>query len=114
MSDYLDSNRGAMPPMKDQGNFTPQYLSGTGTTEASNSKPFSKDRMYILTVGAAPIRVLFGSAAGGGTDVGATEGAILNAGALFTFRAQENAKYVYIEAADGAAAYTASVWQREK
>lgn len=114
MSDYLDSNRGAVPPMKDAGNFTPQYLAGTGTTEDSNLKPFTKDRMHVLTVGATPIRVLFGAVAGGGSDVGATEGALLNAGAFFTFRSGLKSRYVYIEAADGTTAYTASVWQREQ
>lgn len=113
MSDYSDSNRGAIPPMKNAGQYTPQYLAETGTTEASNSRAFSKDRMHVLTVGATPIRVLFGETAGAGSDIGTTEGALLNAGAFFTFRAGPKSAYVYIEAADGATAYTASVWQRE-
>lgn len=113
MSDYLDSNRGAVPPMKEQGQYTPQYLAATGATESSNSRPFSKDRMHVLTVGATPVRVLFGPDAGTGSDVGATEGALLDAGSFFTFRAGVNARYVYVEAADGTSPYTASVWQRE-
>lgn len=114
MSDYKDSNAGTVPPMKEAGQYTPQYLAATGTTEASNSRAFTKDRMHVLTVGAAPIRVLFGETVGAGSDIGATEGALLAAGSFFTFRAGVKSKYVYIEAADGAAAYTASVWQRER
>jgi hypothetical protein len=98
--------------MKDQGNFTPQYLAGTGATEDSNSKPFSKDRIYMLTAN-VDVRVLFGADAGTGSDVGATEGAIIPAGAWFTFRAGPLARYVYVEAADGTSPYRASVWQRE-
>lgn len=112
MSDYSDSKRGLMPPMRNQGNFTPQYLTGTGVTEDSNSKPFSKDRIYMLTAN-VDIRVLFGSVAGTGSDVGATEGAIIPASTGLTFRASPNALFVYVEAADGAALYRASVWQRE-
>jgi hypothetical protein len=113
MSDYQDSNRGAIPPMKDAGQYTPQYLAATGATESSNSRAFTRDRMHVLTVGATPIRVLFGAVPGTTGDIGATEGALLNAGSFFTFRAGLKSAYVYIEAADGSTAYTASVWQRE-
>lgn len=113
MSDYLDSNRGAVPPQKDNGQYTPQVLAGTGTTEASNSRPFTKDRMHVLSVGLVPVRVLFGPEAGGGSDVPPAGGVVLAAASFFTFRSGVNARYVYIEAADGAAAYEAAVWQRE-
>lgn len=94
-------------------NFGPQYLAGTGTTEAHNARAFAKDRMHILSVGAEPIRVLFASSPALSTVVPSTGGAIIPAGAQFTFRAIAKAAHVYVEAADGAAAYTASVWQRE-
>jgi hypothetical protein len=112
MSDYQDSNRGAIPPMKDAGQYTPQYLAATGATESSNSRAFTRDRMHVLTVGSVPVRVLFGATPGGGSDIAATEGALLNAGAFFTFRAGPKSAYVYIEAA-ATGTYTASVWQRE-
>jgi len=99
--------------MKEAAQYTPQYLSGTGTTEASNSRPFAKDRMHVLTVGATPVRVLFGGAPGTGSDISTTEGALLAAGAFLTFRSGIHARYVYVEAADGSASYEASVWQRE-
>ncbi len=113
MSDYLDSNRGAVPPVADNAQYTPQRLAGTGTTEASNSRPFTKDRMHILSVGLVPVRVFFGPTAGGGSDVPAAGGVVLAAGSFFPFRAGVKALYVYVEAADGAAAYEAAVWQRE-
>lgn len=114
MSDYKDSNAGTVPPMKDSGQYTPQYLTAAVLVEDSNSRPFTKDRMHVLTVGAVPVRVLFGPTPGGGSDVGTTEGALLNAGAFFTFRAGVNSAYVYVEAADGTSTFTASVWQRER
>jgi hypothetical protein len=113
MAGYLDSNRGVMPPIANSGTFSPQYLANTGATEASNTKPLSLDRMHILTVGAVPIRVLF-SGTGGATDVvPTTGGAIIPANSSLSFLVVEAARYVYIQAADGTSAYTASVWQRE-
>jgi len=94
-------------------NFGPQVLAGSGTTEASNSKAFTKDRMYVLSVGAEPLRVLFGPTPGTGTDVPGTGGAIIPANIMFSFRTGVGARFVYIEAADGASPYDASVWQRE-
>lgn len=114
MSDYKDSNAGTVPPMADAGQYTPQPLAGTGTTEDSNTRAFSKDRMHVLSVGLVPIRVLFGAAPGGGSDVPPTGGVVLAAASFFTFRSSLKASYVYIEAADGAAAYEAAVWQRER
>lgn len=114
MSDYKDSNAGTVPPMADAGQYTPQVLADTGTTEASNTRAFSKDRMHVLSVGLVPIRVLFGAVAGGGTDVPPAGGVVLAAASFFTFRSSLKASFVYIEAADGVAAYEAAVWQREK
>jgi len=114
MSDYKDSNAGTMPPLADSGQYSPQVLTGTGTTEASNSRALSKDRMHVLSVGLVPVRVLFGSAAGGGSDVPPAGGVVLAAASFFTFRASVSAAYVYVEAADGAATYEAAVWQRER
>jgi hypothetical protein len=114
MSDYKDSNAGTVPPMADAGQYTPQPLAGTGTTEDSNTRAFSKDRMHVLSVGLVPIRVLFGETPGGGSDVGASGGVVLAAASFFSFRSSLKASYVYIEAADGAATYEAAVWQREK
>lgn len=94
-------------------NFGPQGLAGTGTTESSNSRAFTKDRMHVLSVGAEPLRVLFGPTPGAGSDVPPAGGAIIPANILFTFRAGVGSLYVYIEAADGSSPYEASVWQRE-
>jgi hypothetical protein len=93
--------------------FGPETLEDTGTTEASNSRAFTKDRMHVLSVGAEPLRVLFGPTPGTGSDVPAAGGAIIPANILFTFRAGVGSLYVYIEAADGSSPYEASVWQRE-
>jgi len=93
--------------------FGPETLEDTGTTEASNSRPFTKDRMHVLSVGAEPLRVLFGPTPGTGSDVPGTGGAIIPANIMFTFRAGVGSLYVYIEAADGSSPYEASVWQRE-
>ena len=92
----------------------PQSLAGTGTTETHNARAFTKDRMHILSVGDEPIRVLFASAPALSTVVPPTGGAIIPAGAQFTFRAIAKAAHVYVEAADGSSAYEASVWQRER
>jgi hypothetical protein len=94
-------------------NFGPQALAGSGTTEASNSRAFTKDRMHVLSVGAEPLRVLFGPLVGTGSDVPAAGGAIIPANIMFYFRTGVGARFVYIEAADGASPYEASVWQRE-
>jgi hypothetical protein len=93
--------------------FGPETLEDTGTTESSNSRAFTKDRMHVLSVGAEPLRVLFGPTPGTGSDVPAAGGAIIPANILFTFRASVGSLYVYIEAADGSSPYEASVWQRE-
>jgi hypothetical protein len=113
MSDYLDSNRGAVPPMADKSPYVPATLEDTGVTESSNHRPFVKDRMHILSVGAVTLRVLFGPVPGTGFNVPATGGAIIPANSLFTFRSGVYARYVYVEAADAASDYQASVWQRE-
>jgi hypothetical protein len=113
MSDYLDSNRGAMPPIAESSRFSPQYLAGTGATEATNTRAFSKDRMHILTVGAVPIRVLFSNVKGATDVVPTTGGAIIPANSSLSFLAIAGATYIYMQAADGTSAYTASVWQRE-
>jgi hypothetical protein len=113
MSDYLDSNRGAVPPMSDNGQYSPETLEDSADTESSNSRAFTKDRMHVLSVGATPLRVLFGPAPGSGSNVPPTGGAIIPANSLFTFRSGVDALYVYVEAADATADYQASVWQRE-
>lgn len=118
MSDYLDSFRGWMPPMLDAGQYTPQSVSGTGTTEASNDRPFSKDRLHIVTVGAAAVRVLFTRTKPTGDIVPAAGGFILPANSVFPFRAFDGGKYgslfVTMEAADGSANYEATITQRER
>lgn len=114
MSDYLDSNRGAVPPMADNGQYSPETLEDTGATESSNSRAFTLDRMHVLSVGAVPLRVLFGPLPGTGTNVPPAGGAIIPANSLFAFRSGVDARYVYVEAATPAdGAYKASVWQRE-
>lgn len=111
MSDYLDVNRGAMPPAFGT-RFAPQALAGAGTTESSNTVPFKEDRMHVLTVGDAAVFALFRAEAGVANAVGATD-ALLPAGSVIRFRSTPDAKYLYVEAADGAATYQVSVWQVE-
>jgi hypothetical protein len=113
MSDYLDSNRGAVPPLAGTSIHSPQTLEDTGTTESSSTSRFTKDRMYVLSVGAVALRVLFGPTPGTGSNVPAAGGAIIPANSLFTFRSGVDALYVYVEAADATSAYKASVWLRE-
>lgn len=112
MSRYDDSQKGLVPPMKDKGNYTPELMSATGTAEGSNSKPFSSDRIYTL-VADADVRLIFGAAAGTGSDLGASEGAIIPGSFEFRFRAGPSARYVYFEKADGTGTVNVSVWQRE-
>ena len=112
MSNYDDSQRGVQPPTA-ASNYSPQRLAGTGTTEASNSRAFAKDRIHMMTVGVQAVYVLFGENPGGGANVGSANGALLPAGTVFTFRASKSARYAYVEAADGASAYEVTVWQRE-
>lgn len=120
MSNYLDSQSGWLPPVIDAnapGNLTPQVISGTGTSEESNSRPFAVDRMHWLIVGNEPVRVGF-SAKGDLTDaIDSTNGVILPAGYVFSFKAfggpDWGARYVYVEAADGSAEFEVSVIQRE-
>lgn len=113
MSDYLDSNRGAIPPMADSANHSPQNLIGTGVAESSNTKAFTHDRMHMLVVGATPVRILFSGTGGATGVVPPAGGALFPANAVLTFRSVAGARYIYMEAADGTSAYTATVWQRE-
>lgn len=114
MSDYLDSNRGAIPPLADSANHSPQNLADTGTAESHNAKAFTADRMHMLSVGAAAVRVLFAPSPALSNVVPPTGGAIIPANTLFTFRSNAKARHIYVEAAAGGATpYEASVWQRE-
>lgn len=99
--------------------YKPQVLTGTGTTEDSNERPFSKDRLHVLTVGATPVIVGFSKNKGLVNAVTASNGMILPAGSEFEFKAigggleSYGALYVYVEAQDGVSAYTVTVQQRE-
>ena len=115
---YLDSSNGWMPPMADAGQYTPQSISGTGATEESNERAFSKDRMHLLSVGSTAVRVMFAKEKGLSNVVPASGGFIIPANQVYPFRAFESTRYgstfVYVEAADGSSAFEVTVAQREQ
>lgn len=119
MAGFFSNDRGLYPPVGDAGapgQYVPVTLSGTGTTEATNAAPFTKGMLYVLTVGSAPVRVLFSRTGGQSNFVPPTGGAILPANSVFPFVAVDNGTWgslhVYVEAADGSSSYLASVFRR--
>ena len=110
-----------MAPLIDDdapGQYRPQTLAGTGTTESVNPRPFSKDRAHVLVVGPVDVRVGFSRDGTLSNAIPATGGMIVPAGKVLPFRAFDSGKFgalfVYVEAADGSSAYEVSVQQRER
>ena len=106
MSDFLDSNRGFLPPM-------PHTVQGiSAAAEAANSRPFVLNRMHMVTVGSAPIKVVFAGESGLTNQTTGANVMYLNAGASYTFRSSSDACYMYAAATAGGA-FTVSIHQRE-
>jgi len=103
-----------IPPMDNSSGHSPQKLSGTGTAESHNISELTPGRDACLQVGAVPIYVSFRRAPNLTNQVDAALHLRLPAGALFLFRTiqgkDHGSTFVYVEAADGASAYTADVW----
>jgi hypothetical protein len=95
--------KGGTAPRKDQ------RLAGTGTTEAHNTTALAVNAMATLQVGSVAVRATFTAAAGGAAQVASTDLQI-GAGARFDWVVTPATKHVYIEAADGSAAYEAWAW----
>lgn len=84
-------------------------LDGTGTTEDTNSTSLTVGEMATIMNTANPIRVVFLSAAGGGSSV-ATTSWVLGPYARFDWLVSSSDCFVACEAADGSSAYEAFVW----
>jgi len=93
----------------------PINFASTGTTESTNTNsPLIPGKDYLFTVGATAVRVAFSKTSGTANAVSATNSLILPAHSSTVIacinRADEDwgSQYVYVEAADGTSAYTAS------
>lgn len=86
---------------------SPQQIAGTGATAAGNTTALTSGRMATMLVGAAAVRMLFASSNTG--NVAATD-PILPAYGRFDWFVEPSTAFVRLEAADGAAAFEASVW----
>lgn len=93
----------------------PINFSGTGTTEATNTaSPLIPGKDYLFTVGGTAIRIAFSRTSGTANAVSSTNSLVLPANTWFIFtcidRPSESwgSQFVYVEAADGVSAYTAS------
>jgi hypothetical protein len=95
------------PPSGASGATAQQRLANTGTTEAENATALTVGELATLMVGAAAIRVSFGSAASFAT---ATTDLIVPAYGRFDWMVSPRDAFVSIEAADGSSAYEAWVW----
>jgi hypothetical protein len=84
-----------------------QRLANTGTTEATNATSLTVGAMATIMVGAAAIRINFGSATA--PTVAATD-LIIPAYGRFDWTVGPADCFVSIEAADSASAYEAHVW----
>lgn len=120
---YLDAQWGIYPPFGDDaapGQRKSQTMSGTGTTESVNAAPLARDRNHVLHVGAVPVRVSFRALKDySGAAVPAAGGVIIPAHTIYPFKAilgeggLWGSIYVHVEAADGAANYECTVYQRD-
>ncbi len=89
----------------------PELLAGTGTTESHNSGRLIFNNMATVIVGAVPIRFILREVPGLADGVVATTDIYLAAGATFTWTVDALSRHIYVEAADGVAAYEAWVWK---
>ena len=109
MSDFDNANKGVMPPTANTV-YAPKGVSTTGEQELG---PFAKNKIHMLTVGAAPVRLVLAADSGLSNQTTGANVMYLNAGASFTFRASVDAQYLYVNHTDGASAFAVSVFQRE-
>lgn len=120
MSGYFDSQWGVWPAFGDPdapGQRKPQTISGTGTTEAVNAVPLSKDRTHVL-VADVDVFVSFRIDKDyGGDAVNSTSQVLIPASTVYPFKAVDGGRYgslfVHVEAADGAGAFTVTIHQRD-
>lgn len=87
-----------------------QSLSGTGTTEATNTTALTVGEYATIKNGPVAVRCVFLAATGTGTSVSATEPFVLAPYEAWNWMVETGTKFVAIEAYDGATAYIASVW----
>jgi len=83
-------------------------LAGTGGTGVENATALTVGQMATLLVGAAAVRVGWGSAAAGAEAT--TTSPILPAYGRFDWVVSASSVFVSVEAADNAAAFEAHVW----
>ncbi len=87
-----------------------QSLSGTGTTEATNTTALTVGEYATIKNGPVAVRCVFLAATGTGTSVPAAEPFVLAPYEAWNWMVETGTKFVAIEAYDGATAYIASVW----
>lgn len=107
--------RGFIPaaPLVDDaapGNRAPHRLADTGTTESKTGR-LIVGKMYMLLVGSVALRVRFSGTDGLVDAVSTTRDIVYPPNAVVPFTVDQYSKYVYVEAADGAAAYEGFVVQ---
>ncbi len=107
-----------LPPLVDDGspgNRTPQICSGTGTTESSTKRSLIKGKLHMLYVGAAGVRVRFSGTKGLAGAVDPARDVVYGPWSQIQFVPEDHGSagstFVYVEAADGVAAYEATVVQ---
>jgi hypothetical protein len=110
MGQWSDVSAAMLAP-SENGRALAGRLSGTGTTEATNSTALSAGSLATIVVGPAAVYVRFLSAAGGGSSVtSANYDVEVAAGMRFDWTVEAGNKHVAIEASDGSSAYRATVW----
>lgn len=95
------------PPSGASGATAAQRLAGTGGTGAENATALTIGEMATLLVGAAAVRVAWGSSS---SVEAATTGPILPAYGRFDWMVSSLDCFVSVEAADGSSPYEAHVW----
>lgn len=86
-----------------------QLLANTGTTESHNATALTAGSQGTLQVGENAVRVSFRQNGGGAAQVATTSMRVAG-GTSVNWLVTDMDKYVYVEAADGASAYEAWVW----
>lgn len=111
MGSYIDQAAIMLSPIA--GGTAPraeQSLSGTGTTEATNTTALTVGELATIKNGPVHVRCVFLAATGTGTSVPAAEPFVLGPCEAWNWMVETGTKFVAIEAYDGATAYIASVW----
>lgn len=85
-------------------------LANSGTTESVNAKALTPRVFITVLVGDVPVRMHLAREGGLAAAVGATD-VLLTANGRFDFICEQESQFVYVEAADGIAAYQVWVWE---